>query len=537
MTRRDATGIAIVAAAWCAAIALIDPRGDFPLHDDWVYDVSTWTFAQTGRFHFPSVAVVSLRAQVLWGALWTKLFGQSFEVLRASTLLLSLATLILVQRTLLRAGAKLSVSVFGALALLFNPVFLWTSCTFMTDVPYTFVAAVAFYLFARGIAEERIGWVVGGCVAVVVSWFIRQNGVINLFPPLALLLISRPRRWRALAAPLVAGGALFGAILLWKREWLSGSPQMFKVHYQVWLESSFRLPEQISLLFHYIVFNAVNAGLFFLPLTLPLVAIRNRSRAALALLGGIAVLIAWRVAWLAWNGYFVPYVARNLFSDILPGPIFFDFGVGPLTLYDVWRGAPYPFTMPHIARIVLTIAAATLATLLVWTLAAVRGKNVIARLAIASAVFGTLMLFASGLYYDRYALDSAWALAIALPLIVPWEKPLARGLGIAALVVLAFFSTFAVGEYFNWNRARWTAYRDLRAKGIAVTQIEGGAEADGLFELRDVTLAQARRGHAPRPYVIAFNVLPGYRVIARYPFSAFLGLRRAEILVLSGTSG
>src|SRR5207244_9276188 len=165
-------------------------------------------------------------------------------------------------------------------------------------------------------------------------------------------------RWRALAAPIAACGALFGALLLWKRDWLSSSPQMFKVHYQVWLESSFRLPEQISMLFDYIAFNAVNSGMFFLPLTLPLVAIRNRSRAALALLGGMAALIAGRTAYLAWNGYFIPYSAANLFSDILLGPVFFDFGIGPQTMFDTFRGWPYPFAMPHASRVVLKIGRA-----------------------------------------------------------------------------------------------------------------------------------------------------------------------------------
>jgi hypothetical protein len=94
-----------------------------------------------------------------------------------------------------------------------------------------------------------------------------------------------------------------------------------------------------------------------------------------------------------------------------------------------------------------------------------------------------------------------------------------------------------VREYFAWNRARWTAYHDLRAKGIGHDQIEGGAEADGFYELREATLAQARRGHPQRPYVIAFNVLPGYRVIGRYPFSGFLGLRRADVMVLERTTG
>jgi len=119
--------------------------------------------------------------------------------------------------------------------------------------------------------------------------------------------------WKSLAAPIVASGAFFGALLLWKRDWLSSSPQMFAVHYHVWLESSFRLPEQISLLFHYIAFNAINCGVLFLPLTLPLLAIRTRSRAALALLGGIAVLIGWRCTFKrTYSSYACPIASRRL---------------------------------------------------------------------------------------------------------------------------------------------------------------------------------------------------------------------------------
>jgi hypothetical protein len=390
---------------------------------------------------------------------------------------------------------------------------------------------VAFYFFARGITEERVLLIVAGCVAVVVSWFIRQNGVVNLFPPLVLLLYARPRRWRALAAPVLACGFLFGLLLLFRREWLSGSPEMFVVHYHMWLESSFRLPDLLSVFWHYIGFNAINCAVFFLPLTLPLVVLRHRSRGALVLLTAIVLLLGFRTAWLAWNGYLVPYSAVN-FSDILPGPLFIDFGVGPPNLIGTWDGhAPYLFTMPHEARLLLTFGAAVLAALLVWALTLARGSETL-KLAVLSVVFGTAMLFASGLYFDRYTLDSAWAVVVALPFLIPWDKRAARVLAIGALAAMAFFSTLAVREHFTWNRVRWTAYRDLQAKGIAASQIEGGPEAAGFYELRNASLSVVRRGHPPRPYAISFRPLDGYRVIARHDFTSFLGMRHGAIYVL-----
>jgi hypothetical protein len=534
MKKSGAFGVAAIVAAWSATIAAIDPRGDFPLHDDWIYAVSTWTYSQTGRFHFPEFTVVSLRAQVLWGALWTRLFGESFNVLRASTLVLSLATLLVVNRILVRAGAPQWVAVIGTLALLFNPIFLWSSCTFMTDVPYVFASVVSFYYFARGIKEDRLPFVIAGCAAVIVSWFIRQNGVINLFPPLALLVLSRPRlqRWRTHAIAIITCGAVFGLLLLFKRDWLMGSAAIFRVHYHMWLESTFRLPQQISVLYHYLAFNAVNCGIFFLPLTLPLVALRSHSRRAVGVLCVLAALVGFRTAYLAWHDLLVPYTANN-FSDILPGPVFIDFGVGPANLTDTWLGQlPYPFVMSHGERVLLTVSAAILATLLAWALTLAR-RNETLMLAVASIGFGTLILFASGLYFDRYSLDSAWAVAIALPLIVPWQNRLACALAIVALVVMAFFSTLAVQEHFVWNRARWSAYHDLRAKGLTAAQIDGGPEASGLYELRDATLSSSRRGHPPKPYLITFHRLPGYRVIATYPFTGFLGVRRGEVVVLA----
>ncbi len=306
---------------------------------------------------------------------------------------------------------------------------------------------------------------------------------------------------------------------------------MFVVHYHMWLESSFGLLDQVALLFHYIGFNAVNCAIFFLPLTLPLLMYRHRSRRALWLLAGIAVLLGFRTGWLAWNGYLVPYSARN-FSDILPGPLFIDFGIGPPNLLDTWDGhMPYPFTMPYVVRLVLTFGAALLAILLIWALATARGAGML-KLAILSAAFGTLMLAASGLYFDRYSLDSAGAIVIALPLVIPWHRPAARALAIGALVAMAFFSTLAVQEHFTWNRVRWTAYRELRSKGIAVNQIDGGAEASGLYELRDASLSEVRRPHPPRSYAITFRPLDGFQVVSRYPFTSFLGMRHGAIYVL-----
>src|SRR6266566_863241 len=183
-----------VLAVWAGVIWLVWPRGEFPLHDDWDFTFATWNFARTGHFHFTAFTAVSLRAQVLWGALWTRVLGQSFEVLRLSTLTLSAATLLVIKRILHYTPLRAFARITATLALLLHPIFLWASCTYMTDVPYLFASALAFYFFLRGLRDDSMTLIVCGCIAVVASWFVRQNGVINLLPPLVVILFQRRGR-------------------------------------------------------------------------------------------------------------------------------------------------------------------------------------------------------------------------------------------------------------------------------------------------------------------------------------------------------
>ena len=527
---RDILEIAFVLGVWAAVIAMVNPRGEFPLHDDWDFTVATWNFARSGHFHFTPFTAVSLRAQVLWGALWTHFGGERFEILRASTLTLSAATLVVINRILHLTTLRTFARIAATLALLAHPIFLWASCTYMTDVPYLFASAVAFYFFLRGLREDRMLFIILGCVAAVVSWFVRQNGVINLLPPLVLILLQR--RSRRFVVPIAVTLAAFAALFVFKRDWLAGSPQMFAIHYHMLGESSFRLPEQIALVYHYVVFNALNCAIFFLPLTLPLMMRKASERAAIGL-AAVAAVILLRVLTLGLAGYWMPYSASHQYSDILPGPIVFDLGIGPPNLTDVFSmGYNYPFAMARGAKIVLTIASACLAALLIWALAVAKKSDLAMRLAIASAAIGTAALCLSGYYYDRYSLDSAWVLVIALPMAIPWERVSAKVVAVIALLAIGFFSTMGVQESFAWNRARWSMWRELRARGVAIDQIDGGTEAWSFYELANADRKKAVRGHPPRKYLIAFHRLPGYHVIETRSFEGFLGLRKAAVYAL-----
>jgi len=526
--RRYFGELAAIIAVWAAAIAFINPRGNFPIDDDWDFALATWRFAETGHFHFTPFTAVSLRAQVLWGALWTRLFGESFDVLRASTLVLAVATLIIVHRMLLRAGVPAFGRIAATLALGFHPIFLWSSCTFMTEVPFVFASCVALACFIRAFDDDKSGWILAGCIAALTACFVRQTGVTLLAAPLILAMMKRRKRDIAVIASTIA---LFILIFLLKQEWLAGSPVEFANHFRMWTESTFRLPEQIAVFDHYATFNAQNCALFFLPLVAPLAIVfsRNGRRLDFAIAGVLTGILLARVQSLIALGLPMPYFTASYCCDVFAGNIFADFGLGPLAL----AGA-YPFRLPHAARIGLTYASVFLAMYLIWAVLRRASRTNASLLALGSALFGSLALFGSGLYVDRYSLDSAWPLVIALPLMLPWQSRAIRVVSTAALILVAAFSIFSVQEYFSWNRARWTAINDLRAHGVPITSINAGAEPFYLYELSrgDQRMRRIHQfGVGERPYTLAFEPLAGKRIIARYPYRGWLGMHRAEVFV------
>jgi hypothetical protein len=533
--------LALLLAVFAVAIILIRPHGNFPLDDDWDFALPTWHFARTGQFHFSRFTAVSLRALVVWGAMWTRAFGESFEVLRASTLTLAAATIVVVNHILARAGIARSLRIVTTLAFMFHPIFIWASCTYMTEVPYVFASMLAFLFFYRGVSEERTGFIVAGCVAAFAAIFVRETGVEILAAALVALLIAKPRNRRAAAITIGVAIALFAAIFLFKRAWLTGSPEELSNHFRMWTEPTFRTPEQVAVVADYTTWNAQNVALFFLPLSLILLLARPRwSRGETLLAGVIAIPIFVRVNDAVSRGLPMPYF--SLTGNFMLGNVLTNWGLGPPTMSEVWsRRYDYPFTASMPWRLALTWGSALLAAIVVATIviAVARRPTTFALLAAAFAVTGTAGLYASGIYVDRYAWNSAWSVGLLLPLFVPWERRVARAVAIGALVAIAVFDVGSMQEYFSWNRARWTAYRQLLARGVPPVAIDGGSEPFNFYEVAGVTQKRRRQlifAHPPQPYVISFHQLPGMYIEKEIPFEGWFGRHHGVVYVLRGAA-
>jgi hypothetical protein len=381
---------------------------------------------------------------------------------------------------------------------------------------------------------------------------------VNIFPVMIALAIYRDRltaRWRPFLALSIATAATFVAMWFSHPEWLVASPSEFATHVKMWSEPTFRALDVVALSCWYVFYNVQNSAIGFLPLAAGALGMIGslRARKHWLILAVCTAFMLIGATNLARRGVAWPYYTTVHCCEITEGNIITNFGLGPPTLTDVWSGIhPYPFHLSFAARVVagyatVLIAAAAAALLL----SAVRRfqqprSNLLFVIGALSALVGSAALIVAGQYFDRYALDSAWPVGLLLPLVLDWSDKRLRAATIALLVVVAIFSTFSVQEYFAWNRARWTAYWDLRNRGIGIREIDGGAEPYLYFELSKARTPQERRkmafGGGKREYLLAFAPVEGFTTIAARPFRGWLGLHHGQVLTLrrrpaTGTSG
>jgi hypothetical protein len=509
--RRLSSPIVLV-AVFLAAVLIIDPRGDFPLDDDWGVGFTTFTLLETGHVQFTPFASATAYLQFAWGALWAAAFGPTFTVLRLSTLALSLGSTLLMFFLLKRSGVRRELAFFGAAALLFHPLFFWASFTSMTHVPFVFLSLVAASMFVRAWEQEGI-WLALAFVATVASFFTRQFAILNALAPLIVALTMRRRK---VAATYVAAAAVFGLLVV--SGVLVGSQKELALHRPSLSGIALRAS-------HYIYFNWQNAALFFAAPLLLLLLSRARLRVSrtLIVISAIAfAIVAWRMT--VRVGMPIPYLNS--------GNVFTDFGLGPPTLRDVFTlHMRPPFALPWIVKVLLMIVTTLGAAIaLPLTIASLREDDALIRYCAIYLLCATLVAAGMSIYFDRYSVDTAWPFVLLLVLLANRVR-MTRVAVIAAAAVLSLmivFATSGTAEYLAWNRARWDAYAYLRANGVTLEQMDGGYEINALLALRAGRKDLGKRGVGvvDDQYVLTFNRdVPGYALLRAFAVSALVRAR------------
>ena len=121
---------AIVCSLAVLACELIaQAHANMGISDDAPYVLMARTLAVTGHIAYNGWATAMLGWQLYLGAAFIKLFGFSFTAVRMSTLLVSLAIVILLHRIFVRTGVTERNATLTTLTLALTPLYLAISVT------------------------------------------------------------------------------------------------------------------------------------------------------------------------------------------------------------------------------------------------------------------------------------------------------------------------------------------------------------------------------------------------------------------------
>jgi hypothetical protein len=134
------------------------PFAEMGFVDDWSYVKTAFVFARTGHLVYNGWATAMLGWVIPWAALFIKLFGFSFTVVRLSTLPLSMASVYLLHASLVRFGITPRNAIVGALTLGLFPLFLPLASSYTTDVPGLLCILLCPYLCQRALAVPLFRW-------------------------------------------------------------------------------------------------------------------------------------------------------------------------------------------------------------------------------------------------------------------------------------------------------------------------------------------------------------------------------------------
>jgi hypothetical protein len=450
--------------------------------DDWSYIWSARAFAQTGHFAYVWSSPI-LGWQILWGALFIKLFGFSFTVLRMSMLPVAMLSIFIFHAILLRFGVTAQNAIIGALTFGLSPLFLPIAVSFMSDVPGICSLLLCIYLCQRAVDSETnkaaILWLLLAASSNLLSGTVRQTswlGLLVIIPSTAIFLRKRRGIIPAVSAMWIGGCAFIYACM----HWFSRQPGALHEHI---LRGSFKDPAHPSV---YLVFQLLGSLLLILLLIYPLLIpwlshLPKLNRAAWTRIGITTTalsLVQWKLRWmLPWLFYVIVLEFDNtnsgpvLGKDILtfPLPVWLRIAIATLITFTALVAAESLWSWPWKS---LYSGSAT---------ANIRWREVL-WLTGPFAICYTTLLVPRGLYNfisDRYLLDLL-PIAIIIVLLL-YQQCVGSRLPTVSLVVLACLALLTVAGTHDWfaaYRARLAAANELRSSGVPRVQIQGGFEYD-----------------------------------------------------------
>jgi hypothetical protein len=516
--------IAIHPAMLCAiavgiCVLFSEPRLEMGFDDDFSYIWTARAMADTGHFVYNGWATAMLGWQIYLGALFIKLFGFSFTVVRASILLVGMATAALLQRTFVRIGVNEWNATLATLTLTVSPLFLPLTFGFMTDVPGLFAIIICLYGCLRAVQADSdraaVHWLIVAALSNAIGGTARQIawlGVLVLVPSAAWVM--RRRR-----------GALTAAIILWIMSvvFIAGCMYWFK-------RQPYAISEPLFVGIHYKSHQYQAILLFSLPILIAFVArfpVRERwarIQAGSVILAVVAVAGLCAAIW--------PTEFHSI-SQFLLAP----FSDGEVSTKGLEIGG-FPGDRPDVlsmsVRIVLTVL--TFTAFVAFLLSLVNAfrlekrPDVESRGQISNQTLLTILgpftagylvlLVTRAAVFERYFLPLLFVFLVFL--LRFYQARIASRLPALTILFVILFGAYGVvtlHDLLAADRAGLQAAESLRAAGIPRTEIRAGFQYDAWTQIEQTGyLLPKKPWHAP-PQCVSWWVKYTPSIHGRYQLS------------------
>lgn len=557
LKRTDLRNVCLLLVGFASVLIAIPPVRSFATGDDWAYAQSAGRLLNF-NYTLHDFTQPSALGHLVWGALLSALFGYNFTALSAASLLTSAICLVLFYLLLRQLKVAPTFAMLGVALLGFNPVYIYISYSFMTDVTFVAYVLAACLCYLRGFSGYGERWLWFGSLAAALAYLTRQHGA--LVAVAALIFMWWARKWT------------------WKRAIAIGSvPGLVTIIYMVWerLQPPHLVSQVVNDAISSVLANPLGLvedrlfrfawtlpimGLSLLPLLWPL----RRRFAALPL---FSLLLLFQIRSLLVYGSVLPQ-SSNVVDNT--GIVMLSYGAAP-----VW---------PEAAWVALAVTGALSASLYLtmcgmnvwdwlrsrpWQSRSVQTDPALLVYLVGFLLGGITVL--SPYYFDRYLLPLMPILmlpslrkmsdpgrqqaAVDTHSSAPARRrqrlwtldPGPRTLGIsrwAPAIAIATFSLLAQRDYMEHASVRWQAAQQLVAQGVPLERIDAGYEWNA-WQLFDKGLAYIRATQDYKyiifppsaildpQYVVSDMPDPRYSVVSGLPYTSWLsGGQTRRVLVL-----
>jgi Dolichyl-phosphate-mannose-protein mannosyltransferase len=527
-----ATGIVIL---WYFIVYFaVRPLTEAPVGDSWIYEHAVTHFNRTGKVQFPGFTQAMPVVQALYGAAWSRLFGETSRSLDLSTALLAIFGGLLFYRLARKCGAAPWPSIAATALLICNPCYLLMSFSFMTEIPFLVALLASYFAFACAIQHGSKIWLWLAAAFAVAGFGVRPFAGATIVSEAAALLMCTGSRRRTLpSSNLIVLIPLIAALLVCAGFWawltfLSPKPWMLQYH-------QYQLRNYLSFvpLRHYADWGFLEPALYLGTALSPLAVLHaiqswRRSIPVSAAILALSIMLTTLNREHVWNleqfGCFGGSASALVLNGVRPQsglPIWLGWilvGLGSAGIAGIWN------TLRHTIRQANpTIIAVLLAGAIYW------------------AAISPLWLF--GDRYDLILVPPACLLLATAPL-----PRCAVAIGAAALMTaaLAFVSVGGLVSYHRTMQEIVMETDALLRQGIPRKQIDAGYAlngrdlyvypAQGIDTARDEPPIPLITSPATLPYVISTSLLPNTIIWRRFSGCGGLGFGRRPLFVLKANT-